>query len=469
MFQLINDILTEFRICFKKKKTWKWFVILVLGFMIRYDHRGVTSVISSMKLKPRLYHTMLHFFRSTAYKTEELYYKWIKLALKHGSIIRVKDRVVLLGDHSKVPKEGLRMPGIQKLHQDSQNSGKPEYIQGHNYAQVGAVITSGGISRSLPLMTELQASPKKIEGSKKKDGESLVSQMVTLTHKAAEAIGEPVYVALDAYFSSEVAWGAADRTVTEAGVKLVEIVTRAQTNTVGFTVPEPPKKKKRGQPRIYGEKIVLYNGFHDMSGFTQTTMVLYGKKTKVQYLCLDLIWRPVKRLVRFVLVKTDSGSCVLMSSDLTLGPEDIIAIYGMRFKIETSFDEQKNDMGSFGYHFWTTALPKRKKWGKVELPSDPVLQKRVAQARHASEAFVCLNTIATGILTVIAFSHSCEIWKRYPGWVRTLRSQIPTIATVKMTISQDFHTFLPYLAHLPVFSFITPLLRTDDFLYEDVA
>ena len=468
MFQLINSILLEFRNCFKREKTWRWFVVLVMGFMIRSNHRGVTSIISVLRLEPKLYHKMLHFFRSTGYTSSVLYDKWIKIIVKHANLTRIAGRVILLGDHSKVSKEGLHMPDVQMHHQESQNSGKPEYISGHNYGQVSAVITNGAVSRSIPLMTELQKSPPKKEGTKKPDGDTLVTQMVNLVHKAAQSIEEPVVVALDAYFSSSAAWSAADKTITESGEKLIEIVTRAQTNTVGYTVPKPPKVKKRGKPRKYGDKTVLYDLFSDMSKFNQTTMVLYGKKTVVKYLCLDLIWKPVKTLVRFVIVETDSGRCVLMSTSLTLTAEEIIRIYALSFKIETSFDEQKNDMGCFEYHFWTSAQPKFRKWKKTEVPTDVKLQLRIDNARKASQTFVCLTTIATGILTIIAFSYNCDIWKRYPGWVRTLRSTIPTVSIVKETLAQDFHGFLPYY-DLPLFNIILPLRRIVEFLYQDVA
>ena len=292
MFQLINTILHEFREKIKREKTWRWFVILVLGFMLRSSKNGVTSIIGAMRLKPRLYHTMLHFFRSTAYKIEELYEKWAKIAISQGQVVRKCGRLVLLGDHSKVSKEGLRMPEIQLLHQESQNSGKAEYIMGHNYGQVSAVITKGKVSRSLPLVTELQKSPPKNES-----GDSLVVQMLNLVVKTSEWVGEPTVVALDAYFSSEKAWSVVDKTITATGERLVEIVTRAQTNTVAYTVPQSSSAKKRGQPRKYGDKIKLYSLFSDMSQFTETTMELYGKKTTVKYLCLDLLWRPVKKVV----------------------------------------------------------------------------------------------------------------------------------------------------------------------------
>jgi len=468
MFQLINTIVHEFRKCFKRERTWRWFVILVMGLMIRQNRKGVTSVISALRMEPRLYHTLLHYFRSTAYTNSELYAKWIEIVKKHANLTRIAGRVVLLGDHIKIPKEGSYMPDLEMLHQDSQNSGKPEYIAGHNYGHVSAVITNGKVSRSLPLMTEQQKSPPRQEGTKDPDGDTLVVQMVNLVHKTAQSLKEPIVVALDAYFSSERAWSAADKTITETGEKLVEIVTRAQTNTVGYTVPELSKTKKRGRPRKYGARVVLYSLFSDMSVFKQTTMKLYGKETVVRYFCRDLIWKPVKKLVRFVIVETGNGRCVLMSTSLTLTAEQIIAIYALRFKIETSFDEQKNDMGCFAYHFWSSAQPKFRKWKKSEPPADARAKARIENTRRATRSFVCLATIATGILTIIAFSYNRDIWKRYPGWVRTLRSNIPTIAVVKETLAQDFHICLPCV-DLPLFNIIRPLRRSVDFLFQDVA
>ncbi len=106
-----------------------------------------------------------------------------------------------------------------------------------------------------------------------------------------------------------------------------------------------------------GKKTVLWRLFSDMTAFTETTLVLYGKKTKVKYQCLDLTWKTLDRIIRFVVVDTEGrGKMILMCSDLTMHPEDIITIYCMRFKIETSFDEQKNDIGNFSYHFWTPTM-----------------------------------------------------------------------------------------------------------------
>ena len=471
MYQLINNIIHEFRECFKRIEAFQRFVIITIGFMVRSGKKGVTEVISSMRLKGEIYHKMLHYFRSSAYKVEDLYTKWINIVQKRTDLVRIGGFVLLLGDHLKMPKEGRRMPGVATLHQESGNAGKPEYTEGHIFAHVSAVATNGEAHRSMPLMTERQESPPRIEGTKKPDGDTLVTQMINLAAQTAKCFdGERCVIALDAYFAKASAFEAATKAISSTGERLLEIVTRAPTDTVAFKVPvlSPEKKRGRGQPRKYGDKIVLYSLFNDMSKFTETTMILYGKKTSIKYLCLDLIWKPVKSIIRFVLVElNNSDRCVLMSSCLTLNPENIISIYGLRFKIESSFDEQKNDMGCFSYHFWTSALTKRKRWQKTECPSDDKLHQRVDDAKRAIESFVCIGTIATGILTIVAFSYNREIWKHYPGWLRTVRVNIPSIAVVKETLFHDFPMLLKAKKDLFICSIIISNMKSFDFFGHD--
>jgi hypothetical protein len=264
-------------------------------------------MVSSLRLEPKEYYNLLHFFRSTGYTPLGLYQKWIEILLEETNFLRITNRIVILGDHIKISKEGRHMPDIQILHQDSENSGKGSCIEGHMYGQVSVVITSEGINRSLPLMTQRQQSPPKKEGSKTPGGDTLVVQMVNLVVQAVSSIpgGEKSVVALDAYFSKASAFLAADKSVDEFGNRRLEIVTRSRDDGVGYESPEPQPKGKRGRPPKYGKKVALWQLFSDMTGFTETNLVLYGKKTKVRYQCLDLIWKPLDRTVRFVAVATE--------------------------------------------------------------------------------------------------------------------------------------------------------------------
>jgi len=342
-------------------------------------------------------------------------------------------------------------------------------------AHVSAVATNGKTYRSIPLMTERQESPPKIEGTNKPDGDTIVTQMVDLVAKAAKSFdGEKAVVALDAYFAKASAFEAAAKAVTDNGERILEIVTRAPSDTVAFTVPEISDKKGRGRPREYGNKIKLYDLFSDTSNFTETTMLLYGKKCQVKYLCIDLIWKPTKTkglgLVRFVLVELNGKDrLVLMSSSLELTAEEIITIYGLRFKIEGSFDEQKNDMGCFSYHFWTKAMEKRPRKKKAEKPTDDKSLELAKNTERAIESYICLGTIATGIITIIAFTHNRQIWKRYPGWIKTIRSDIPSIAITKETLANDLPIFLRLFPHVPICSIINYRRRNDESSFDDVA
>ena len=474
MLQHINSILQLFRKCFKRNATWKWFVVIVIGFMVKKNNRGITSIISDMRLKPHIYHTMLHFFRSNAYEVSALYKTWTSEVVKDPAIMRISGRVLTNGDHSKVSKEGRKMPGMQIHHQESENSGKGEYIVGHNYAQIGAVMFAGNTKRNIPLVTELQKSPPKIPGTKKPDGDTLVVQMANLGIKVAEniyeATGERTIGAFDAYFSKKTLFNALKEKAALDGKQLMTAVTRAQDNYVAFFPVNPAigEKKGRGRPRKeeanqYGEKVVLKSLFDGMLGFTETVMNLYGKDTKVKYLCIDLLWKPTDSIIRFVAVSSNVGQCVLMTDDLTLSAEEMITIYTLRFKIEKSFDEQKNEIGCFDYHFWTKFLERRKRKKASADPKETT--KEIEFAKKAISAFVCLGTIATGILTIIAFKHDCEIWERFPGWVRTVRSCIPSISVAKETFSYHFHADLRHFSHFSIAKVITPLLRDSEYLY----
>ena len=206
-----------------------------------------------------------------------------------------------------------------------------------------------------------------------------------------------------------------------------------------------------------------------MGHFSEATLTLYGKPTKVQYRQLDLTWKPLDRIIRFVVASSSLGKMILMCSDLTIDPEDAIAIFCLRFKIETSLDEQKDHNGGFAYRFWTKYLEKRKRWAKNSQPQDPNPPVQVMDAKSAIDSYLCISTICAGILTIIAFSHNCQIWRRFPGWIKTRRSSIPSIAVTKETLAQDFPMFLQKYPILPLCFIINARLRSDDFLYEDVV
>ena len=132
--------------------------------MVRTDDLGVTSVVRGLALAPSLYIPMLNFFRSTAWPIENLMSIWWRLLINHAPLMREGEAVVLAGDGMKQAKEGRKIPGTKKLHQESENSSKAEYIWGHLFGGVGVVATAGAKNFCIPLALLLQDGVKAIFG-----------------------------------------------------------------------------------------------------------------------------------------------------------------------------------------------------------------------------------------------------------------------------------------------------------------
>ena len=59
------------------------------------------------------------FFRATSYCTDSLRHAWCRFVLSEPLVFKVADRLVLLGDHTLVVKDGERMPGVASLRETS--------------------------------------------------------------------------------------------------------------------------------------------------------------------------------------------------------------------------------------------------------------------------------------------------------------------------------------------------------------
>jgi len=82
---------------------------------------------------------------------------------------------------------------------------------------------------------------------------------------------------------------------------------------------------------------------------------MYGEKN-VTLLCrpINLLWKPTGDLIRFILViHPHHGQFILMTTELSAKPIDVIKMYGLKFKIEVSFKQAVYTLWTYGYHFWS--------------------------------------------------------------------------------------------------------------------
>jgi hypothetical protein len=155
MLTFIDEILNRFRPCFSRNAAFQWFVILVVGLLLRTDQLGVTSVIRDLCLSPSVYETMLHFFRASSWSLQGLRLKWFQIVKEFAPCHQEDGFTILIGDGVKQPKEGRFMPGVKKQFQESENSAKPQYIFGHMFGGLGVLVGSALKWFCLPLSIRL--------------------------------------------------------------------------------------------------------------------------------------------------------------------------------------------------------------------------------------------------------------------------------------------------------------------------
>ena len=107
------------RPAFSRLRTFMWFVTAVAGLTVRVELLGVTSIVRALNLRPRLYTKLLDHFHSSGVKLERLSALWAQVVLQlFPGIVRVNNRLVLVGDGIKAPKRGKKMPAVKLLHRN---------------------------------------------------------------------------------------------------------------------------------------------------------------------------------------------------------------------------------------------------------------------------------------------------------------------------------------------------------------
>jgi hypothetical protein len=147
MISHISRILAYFRPCFSRKAAFNWFVVVVFGFIVRLDHCGVSSFVRWLGIRPELYTALVSHFRAKSWSLPVIMRQWWQIVLEHCPLTRIDGRLMIAADGIKICKEAEKMPGVKRLHQESDNSGKAPYIYGHHWGVIG--ILSGWVKKTV--------------------------------------------------------------------------------------------------------------------------------------------------------------------------------------------------------------------------------------------------------------------------------------------------------------------------------
>lgn len=410
-------IVRELRPACSRTRSFLWLSAILAGLSIRADLLGVTSIVRTLGLREIYYKRLLAFFHSTAINADNLAMTWTRLVLKFfPEVLKLNGKIILLGDGIKIAKAGKKMPGVKCLHQESDNNTKPEYIMGHSCQTVSLVIGANETSFAVPLSARIHEGVVFSNRCRKK----LTDKMVALVQLVDAGLS--FYFVGDAYYACHaVALG-----IIHLGG---ELVSRVKRNAVAYEPAIQQRTKQRGRPKFYGKKIKLKSLFDDDKKMTGAESPVYGEKgVTILYRSVDLIWKPLGRVVRFVAVAHPArGRCLFMCTDLTAAAIEIITLYGIRFKIEVSFKNALRVVGAYAYHFWMSAMtPIRNGSGNQYLHRETEKYRQAVRCKIAAyHRYIQVGLIAQGLLQYLSATFPQLVWKNFGSWLRTIRPGIP--------------------------------------------
>jgi len=275
------------------------------------------------------------------------YYKWLQkgkwswLALARQFIRLVlatfKSEVVHLAiDDTLTLRASKKAPGSQMHHQHGNKPNLAQFVRGQCWVSLALIVRRMDQSPvALPVLSRL------IPGAGNTGKLIAANTLMRSVYRLFQ--GLKVRVLVDSWYMRRIV-------IESMQARGFDVIGQVRIDTRLYDTPAPRKKGQRGRPRKYGRKYTPKRIAHLKR--TVVTLKLYGKEQVVRYRSKLVKARFLDGcLVRVVWCefKSDKGNwkstCLLLSTDTTLTPEQVIESYGLRWSIESMFNQLKLGWG----------------------------------------------------------------------------------------------------------------------------
>src|SRR5664279_3884579 len=261
------------------------------------------------------------------------------------------------------------MPAVKSLHQQSAGNTKPSFIMGHSCQAISLLVQAMGCALAVPLACRIHEGLVFSNRCRRTQLDKLVALIFEL------ALRDSFYLVADAYYACR-----------KVALPLLQqghhLVSRLRCTAVAYE-PAPTGARRRGRPKLYGRKFKLITLFQQPERFVAAPSPVYGEQgLRLRYCCLNLLWRPLGRLVRLVLADHPTrGRLILLCTDMT--------------------PIRRGDGNQYLHR-------------KSELYRAQVRRKVATYERH-----IQVGVMVQGLLQYLAVFHHHAVWRFFGSWLRT--------------------------------------------------
>jgi hypothetical protein len=133
------------------------------------------------------------------------------------------------------------------------------------------------------------------------------------------------------------------------------------------------------------------------------------------------------------------GRGLLMCTDTGVSACEIIRLYGLRFKIEHTFKQAVNHIGTSAHHLWMQKMkPLRRRNGNQYLLRETLDYRNLVKRKlNAYHLFIQAGIIAQGLLQYLSAAFPRIVWQSFGSWLRIIRPGIPPSELVIATAQRQ--------------------------------
>jgi hypothetical protein len=272
------------------------------------------------------------------------YYKWIEkgkwswvaVGLQMARLlIRLFPQPLwhLIIDDTLILRSSKKAPGSRIHREHSRKPNRPDYVRGQCWVSLAAVVENDLSAAAIPILSRLM----RVEGN----GTKLQAAKTLIRAVLPVFDGLRVRLLLDSWYMRGILLLAA----LKAGF---QVIGQVRKDTALFRIPE--QTTRRGRPRKYGAKYSPED--IEKLPITPVQLFIYGKLQWVRYRSVIAKARFLDgRLVRAVWVSFEdekrgvTQERLILATDITLAPHEVIEVYAKRWTIEPMFHQAKNSWG----------------------------------------------------------------------------------------------------------------------------